>query len=345
YDAATLAKHFSEPDLRRELLAEWAHILHSSAGVFAIRNAQPDLDAIDQATAAYEGIIAREKETLEAADHFAAAGSNDRIWNSLQKLAETAPEVYVRYFASPAIDAASEAWLGPNYQMTAQINLVHPGGKAQRMHRDYHLGFQTAELSATYPAHVHDLSPLMTLQGGLAHCDVPIASGSTKLLPFSQMYRPGYAAWRRDDYQAYFEENFAQLPLQKGDAVFFNPALFHAAGDNTTKDVHRMVNLFQVSSAFGRSLENVNRRRMCEAVYDALALAWNDKTMSEAELDAVLGSTAEGYPFPTNLDTDPPVGGLAPKSQKELMKDAILAGSDKSEFVAILDDLAARQSA
>lgn len=31
----------------------------------------------------------------------------------------------------------SEAWLGPGYQITAQTNIVKPGGKAQQPHRDY----------------------------------------------------------------------------------------------------------------------------------------------------------------------------------------------------------------
>jgi hypothetical protein len=188
YDAKALAGHIASPVSRNELLAEWARILKNGAGVLVVKGACPDHGAIDAATRVYERIIEREKaENGGGADHFAAAGSNDRIWNSLQKLALEAPEVFVRYFATPAIDAACEAWLGPNYQMTAQVNLVHPGGKAQQAHRDYHLGFQTAEVSATYPAHVHDLSPLMTLQGGIAHCDMPLESGPTKLLPFSQL--------------------------------------------------------------------------------------------------------------------------------------------------------------
>jgi hypothetical protein len=45
--------------------------------------------------------------------------------------------------------------------------------------------------------------------------------------------------------------------------------------------------------------------------------------MSDAELDAVIASFAEGYAFPTNLDRDPPIGGLAPKSQQALLRQAI----------------------
>ncbi len=346
YDVRSLGDHLVTPEARRALMAEWASVLQHGAGVFVLKQAQPDHGAIDAATLAYERIIADETAAGgQGADHFAAAGSNDRIWNSLQKLCIRAPETFIRYFASPAIDAASEAWLGPTYQMTAQINLVHPGGKAQQAHRDYHLGFQTAEISATYPAHVHDLSPLMTLQGGIAHCDMAIESGPTKLLPFSQLYRPGYAAWRRDDFRSFFEDHYVQLPLEKGDAIFFNPALFHAAGENRSTTVHRMVNLLQVSSAFGRAMESVDRIAMCKTVFQPLCAAWSSGSLSEAQLDSVIASTAEGYAFPTNLDRDPPVGGLAPKTQAELLREAVLGQASEYEVIRLLEDQAARKHA
>ncbi len=345
YDASALTDQLASVATRQALMAEWANILQNGAGVFVIKQAQPDHAAIDAATAIYNQIVADEKAGGTAADHFAAAGSNDRVWNSLQKLCTAAPDVFIRYFAAPAIDAASESWLGPNYQMTAQINLVHPGGKAQQAHRDYHLGFQTAEISALYPAHVHDLSPLMTLQGGIAHCDVPVESGPTKLLPYSQLYRPGYAAWRRNDFRAFFEDNYVQLPLAKGDALFFNPALFHAAGENRSSDIQRMVNLMQVSSAFGRSLEAIDRVMMCKALYTSLCDAWDAQNLSEAALDAVIASTAEGYSFPTNLDTDPPVDGLAPQTQAALLKEAVLAKTPAEDFFDHLDQQAGRKLA
>lgn len=338
YDCAKLGDMFRDLDQRRFLMAEWAEILHRGAGVFVLKSACTDLAAIDQATTIFNDIIAAEKATSGGgADHFAAAGSNDRIWNSLQKLCEAAPDVFASYHASPAIDAACEAWLGPNYQMTAQVNVVHPGGQPQQAHRDYHLGFQTAEISATYPAHVHDLSPLMTLQGGIAHVDVSIKSGPTKLLPFSQTYRPGYAAWRRDDFRAHFEENYVQLPLSRGDAIFFSPALFHAAGANTTTDVHRMVNLLQISSPFGRAMETVDRTGMCKALFPVLSRGWQTGELTETVLDAVLSAAAEGYSFPTNLDRDPPVGGLAPQTQKTTMKHAVMSGSSLDSVSADLD--------
>ncbi|WP_435874436.1 phytanoyl-CoA dioxygenase family protein [Roseinatronobacter sp.] len=346
YDMAQLSTMLGEQTSRRILMAEWARVLHKGAGVFVLKQACPDHDAIDAATQSYEQVIAQERAAGgAAADHFAAAGSNDRIWNSLQKLALKSPATFIRYFASPAIDAACEAWLGPNYQMTAQVNLVHPGGQAQQAHRDYHLGFQSADISASYPANVHHLSPLMTLQGGIAHCDIPVASGPTKLLPFSQLYKPGYAAWRRDDFRAHFEAHYVQLPLEKGDAIFFNPALFHAAGANKSADIHRMVNLLQISSAFGRAMETVDRAAICKMVFPALREQVASGQMSGDRLEAVLGSTAEGYSFPTNLDRDPPVGGLAPQTQKAILRKAVMDGWSEQALSEALDALAARQMA
>lgn len=344
YDVAQLKAQLDKKPTQRTIMSEWANVLRSGAGVIVLRGAFADTTVLDEATAIYEAIIAEEKETsVGAADHFAASGANDRVWNSLQKLCEASPDVFLRYFANIAIAAASQAWLGPNYQMTAQINLVHPGGAAQQAHRDYHLGFQTSDSSADYPAHVHDLSPALTLQGAIAHCDMPVESGPTKLLPFSQAYRAGYAAWRRKDFRALFEDRCIQLSLKKGDAIFFNPALFHAAGANSSTDNHRMANLLQVSSAFGRAMETIDRTKMCKLLYPVALAAHTNGSLSKAELAASIGSAAEGYSFPTNLDRDPPKGGLAPETQQAFFNRALVEGFDGASFNAHLDQMIANQ--
>ncbi len=344
YNIPGLADMLVHETDRRTLMAEWADILLNTAGVMVLKGAAADLGAIDEATAIYMEIIAREKaQKGGGGDHFAKAGANDRIWNSLQKLCEASPSVFARYFASPAIDAVCEAWLGPNYQMTAQVNLVHPGGAAQQAHRDYHLGFQTAELSAAYPAHVHELSPLLTLQGAVAHCDMPVESGPTKLLPFSQAYKPGYAAWRRDDFRAWFEERHVQLPLEKGDALFFNPALFHAAGANNSTNIERMANLLQISSPFGRAMESIDRGRMSVLLYPELARLRAKGTLSVAQVKAVVAACAEGYSFPTNLDSDPPIGGLAPETQAQLLHRALTENWEESRLAAALAEQDSRR--
>ena len=333
YDISELKGVFFSQELRRELMAEWAWVLKESSGAIVLRNAYKDTTVIDEATKLYEEIIADEKlKNGGGTDHFAEAGANDRIWNSLQKLCESSPDVFLRYFANEAIHAACEAWLGPNYQMTAQVNLVHPGGDSQQAHRDYHLGFQTAEVSSLYPSHVHELSPALTLQGAIAHCDMPVESGPTKLLPFSQAYLPGYVAWRREDFREVFESQYVQLPLSKGDALFFSPAIFHAAGSNVSSNIHRMANLLQVSSAFGRAMETIDRAKMCALTYPTAIKHFNDQTLSISEIKAAVAATAEGYSFPTNLDNDPPKGGLAPETQQALFVRALESGMDKIEF-------------
>ena len=304
------------------LRTEWANILHKTSGVLVLKNAYPDTSIIDTASAIYDKIIADEKAaTGDKADHFAASGANDRIWNSAQKLCQYDPQTFSKYFSNLAVDTACKAWLGPNYQMTAQINLVRPSGAAQSPHRDYHLGFQTKEIAESYPAHVHDLSPALTLQGAIAHVDMPIESGPTKLLPFSQIYRHGYLAFSQHDFREYFENNYIQIPLNKGDVLFFNPALYHAGGANISKNIHRMANLLQVSSAFGRAMESLNRSEMTRMLYPILAK--NSDKMNEAEINAAITSCSEGYSFPTNLDTAPPLDGLAPETQANLFRRAL----------------------
>lgn len=344
YDVSNIKTVFDDSTARRTLMQEWAHVLRNSAGVLVLKSAYRNTDAIDAATDIYNQIIEDERaENGGGADHFATAGANDRIWNSLQKLCEASPKTFAHYFGNAAIATVCEAWLGPNYQMTAQVNLVRPGGAAQQAHRDYHLGFQSADVSAQYPAHAHDLSPVLTLQGAVAHTDMSVESGPTKLLPFSQLYRPGYAAWSRPDFRAYFDEHQVQLPLKKGDALFFSPALFHAAGANVSADIHRMANLLQVSSAFGRAMETVDRTGMSAQLFPVLSVLNKATDLSPVEVAAAVAACAEGYSFPTNLDRDPPAGGLAPETQAALFHRALSENWDSPRFNAALAAQEARR--
>jgi ectoine hydroxylase-related dioxygenase (phytanoyl-CoA dioxygenase family) len=321
-------------ETRRAIMAEWAHVLGQSSGVVVLKGAMNDLTVVDEATAEYNSIIEEERAAHSGGDHFGERGANDRVWNSLQKLCLRDPKLFARYFSSPAIAAVSEAWLGPWYQMTAQVNLVRPGGKAQTCHRDYHLGFMTQRQAESFPAHSHLLSASLTLQGAVAHCDMPVESGPTKLLPNSQRYGAGYVATLLPEFREFFEERHVQLPLEKGDAVFFNPALFHAAGENRSTDIHRMANLLQISSPMGRSLERIDRTAMVRALYPVML----DMGLSGAERAAAIAAAAEGYPFPTNLDTDPPIGGLASESQAELLARALDENMDAAAFEAALEE-------
>ncbi|SIO51260.1 phytanoyl-CoA dioxygenase family protein [Paraburkholderia phenazinium] len=346
YDCNRLSGMLEDATRRTELQLEWADVLEHGAGVLVLKRAFPDTTPIDDATAVFDAIIRDEREAgSAAADHFAKAGANDRIWNAQQKLCMRAPSAFARYYANPVLVAAAQAWLGPCFQVTSQVNVVRPGGDAQQAHRDYHLGFQTVAEAERYPAHVHTMSPFLTLQGAVAHSDMPVESGPTKLLPFSQRYAPGYLAWRRPDFREYFEANYVQLPLEKGDVIFFSPALFHAAGANRTASVQRMANLLQISSAYGRAMESLDRTRMCEVLYPVLLDQVMTHRLSAAEAEAVIASSAEGYPFPTNLDSDPPIGGLAPESQQMLFARALRESWKVDAFVAALRRQAGQREA
>lgn len=337
YDSAAIAPVMGDPVLRRELQSELVDALANGPGVVVFAGAYEDTAVVDAVTAAFDDIIAEQHaDGGPAGDHFGTPGANDRIWNALEKLAIRAPDLFVRYYANDILALASQAWLGPGYQVTSQVNVVNPGGRAQAAHRDYHLGFQSNEVAAEFPAHVHALSPVLTLQGAVAHSDMPVESGPTLLLPHSQKYLPGYLAWRLPEFREHFEAHHVQVPLAKGDVVFFNPALFHAAGTNRTTDVRRMANLLQVSSAFGRAMESIDRAGVSAAIYDDLVKAQVTEGWDPRALDNVIAASAEGYAFPTNLDRDQPVDGLAPPTQAELVRQALAEGWDHPQLVACL---------
>jgi ectoine hydroxylase-related dioxygenase (phytanoyl-CoA dioxygenase family) len=336
---------------QRALMAEWHAVFDRGAGVLVLRGAWADRGLIDAATAAFHALIDREKAERaahgkgQAGDHFAKAGANDRVWNAAQKLCLAEPALFARYYANPALAAVCRAWLGPGYQVTSQLNCVNPGGAAQEPHRDYHLGFMNAEQAVAYPVAVHHLSPGLTLQGAVAHGDMPLESGPTLLLPHSQKYGPGYLVAGRPEFNACFAQRHVQLPLQSGDGLFFNPALIHAAGTNRSTHIRRLANLLQVSSAFGRAMESVDRVAMALALYPALQAETQAGRLDTAHALHAIAACAEGYAFPTNLDRDPPLGGLAPQSQQALMAQALAEGWTPARFASTLHVRAGQQRA
>lgn len=321
---------------RRALQAELITAFADGPGVVVFEGAF-DHDVLDRASAAFADIIAAQRAAGAAAgDHFGKAGVNDRIWNAAQKLALHAPDVFAQYYTADTLALVSQAWLGPRYQVTSQVNVVNPGGAPQVPHRDYHLGFVDTDQLADYPAHLHRLSPALTLQGAVAHCDMPLRSGPTMLLPYSQRFEAGYIAFYRPEFIDFFATHQVQLPLQKGDAVFFNPALYHGAGANTSTDISRMANLLQISSPFGRAMESLDRTAMVKAIYPAL-LAMKQAGRTDRELANAVNATAEGYAFPTNLDSDQPIGSLAPPSQVDTVLAALADDLSPENLDTILD--------
>lgn len=339
YDAADVMAKLEAPSEIRAIQAEWNAILNRGPGAVVLRGAYPDTRIVDEVTSVLQGIIEAEAAAKSGrGDHFGKQGANARVWNAHEKLCVANPEAYIGYNANPMIALVSRAWLGPLYQLTAQVNVVYPGGAAQVPHRDYHMGFQTIEQLQHYPANAHRLSASLTLQGAIAHCDMPVESGPTQLLPYSQLYLPGYLAAQLDEFRTYFEAHFVQVPLQKGDMLYFNPALFHAAGTNRTSDVVRFANLLQIGSGYGRSIEIVNRGRMSKIVFPVLAEMRKAGQIDSREVEYVIAATAEGYPFPTDLDVDSPLTGLAPASQQDIIREALRDGWDATRFSTAIAD-------
>lgn len=300
YDANYLESFIGDSENELRLKTELHQVLEGGPGVFVIRNLYRH-DAIDQSNNIFEKIVESEGNTSN--DHF-ASGTNTRIWNAFQKVALEDPNAFISYYSNNLLKLVAESWCGPNSQMTAQVNIVRPGGEMQKPHRDYHLGFQENQVVELFPISAHRLSNYLTLQGGVAHTDMPLASGPTMVLPYSQQYELGYLAWRDIACTDFFNDNAVQNQMNKGDGIFFNPALLHGAGSNTTKDFHRIGNLLQISSPFGKTMERIDYLKIINRIYPLLLEHSINKTLSEKLIENVLVCATDGYAFPTNLDND-----------------------------------------
>ena len=62
------------------------------------------------------------------------------------------------------------------------------------------------------------------------------------------------------------------------------------------------------------------------------------KSFNIREITAI-AATAEGYSFPTNLDNDPPKGGLAPETQQAFFIRALEENMKEDEFKTKLDEM------
>ncbi|KAF5620456.1 hypothetical protein F52700_11184 [Fusarium sp. NRRL 52700] len=322
---------------------EWYKVLLHGPGVFVTAGLYTNLDIVNKSTAAFNNIIKRESQGARTAgDHFASAGKNDRIWNSFSKHGLQDPDSFFSYFSNPYLDLIFSSWLGPGYRITTQVNDVQPGGQPQVSHRDYHLGFMSTETCGKYPRAMQVASQCLTLQGAIAHVDVPLESGPTRLLPFSQAFAPGYMAYRLPEFNKFFLDNYISLPLKKGDGLWFNPALFHAAGENKSVNINRLVNLVQISSAFGKPMETIDALPLVESTWDVLTTAYKTQGLRD-EIQMFIAAVGEGYPFPTNLDSNTPQNeNMAPNSEQDIIRAALVNGKSKEEVLADLEGLRIR---
>jgi hypothetical protein len=76
---------------------------------------------------------------------------------------------------------------------------------------------------------------------------------------------------------------------------------------------------------------------LSKAVYPHLKALAEGGALTGREVDNVVAATAEGYPFPANLDLDAPVGGMAPPSQQHMMRQALAESWDEDRLKAEID--------
>ena len=66
-------------------------------------------------------------------------------------------------------------------------------------------------------------------------------------------------------------------------------------------------------------------------------VAMHQEQGTSAEVEALMAMAAEGYPFPANLDVTPPVGGMAPSSQRDVLRLALVEGWTGEQLESALD--------
>jgi ectoine hydroxylase-related dioxygenase (phytanoyl-CoA dioxygenase family) len=148
-------------------------------------------------------------------------------------------------------------------------------------------------------------SQFLTLQLAVAHSDMPLGSGPTRLLPFSHLYPHGYLAYPHNPFVQYFTDHHITPALSKGDGLFFNPALFHAARENVSVCKGISVNWLQISACWTRTMQRVDRAAVLRAVWEDILRF--KRTATEVRLDALVIALGDSIPSPTRLDLDPPL--------------------------------------
>jgi hypothetical protein len=94
-----------------------------------------------------------------------------------------------------------------------------------------------------------------------------------------------------------------------------------------------------VASPFAKHMEQLDRTAMSRAIFPHLS------KLQPKDRAAVIAATADGYPFPTNLDLDPPIGGLAPPSHQDLLAKAVEESWDQQRLDEALTEQAKRRLA
>ncbi|ORX36098.1 hypothetical protein BD324DRAFT_630156 [Kockovaella imperatae] len=271
-----------------------------------------------------------------------------------EKQAKAKPEDYAGYYSNPILAMVCEAWLGLGYQITTQSNAIRAGSDQQEIHRDYHMS-HWGDRCRQFPLATHVANQFLTLQCAIAHTPQPLTSGPTRFLPYSNHHPNGYLNIRRQEFKDFVKPRMSQMPLEVGDAAFFNPSTYHQPGVNE-QDVHRAMNLFQVNSCMSRCMDTKDTAGMTKAIWPVLK-QWHKEIQGSTgsgterfvngtkterhplELEALINATAEGYEYPINSDKEAP----SPRVETDIVRTALREGWDDEKLYKMLDLSAARR--
>ena len=184
YDSAAIAAVMGDPARRRELQAELADALANGPGVvvFAGRvRGRRGRRCGDRRVRRHHRRAACRRAARRATTSASPApttgsGTPSRSSRSARPTCSSAttPTTSSRW--------RRQAWLGPGYQITSQVNVVNPGGLAQARTATTTSASSRTRSPPSSRRTCTPVSPVLTLQGAVAHSDMPVESGPT-LLP------------------------------------------------------------------------------------------------------------------------------------------------------------------
>ena len=266
-------------------------------------------DVVDRVSEVFEKVIADEKAAGQGGRRpLRDPGANDRVWNALEKLAVADPEAFVDYYANDVLALASDRVARP------RLPGDQPGQRGQprrrRPDRAPRLppGLPEPEDLGRVPGARARLSPMLTLQGAVAHCDMPVESGPTLYLPHSQKYPTATSPTGCPSSRSTSSPTTCSCPSPRGRRVLQPRAVPRRRHQ---PHLRRAPHGQPAAGVVAVRARDGDRRpaSVVEAVYPALSSPQGVR-VSPARPGDVVAASAEGYAFPTNLDRDQPVNGL-----------------------------------
>ena len=117
---------------------------------------------------------------------------------------------------------------------------------------------------------------------------------------------------------------------------------YSAAGPNAEM-TDRIANLLQISSAFGKAMESIDRVKMTKLIYPVLLEKKKKNQLREDKVRIIGASVNDSYSFPTTLDTDSPTENSVPETVQSLMERALRNKWPVEKFCLKLDEAVKRR--